>query len=194
MAFPGILATIAGGTAVGGAVTSAIGSLFGGQAQANLMRYQAGVAEINAKIAKQDAAYAREAGEVEAQQVGMRTRAEVGATRAGIGAGNIDISSGSAARVIQSETAIGAENQAITRANAAKRAYGFEVKGAEDVAQAGAYRMGATTSLISGDIGATSSIIGAAGSVASKWLQAGQYFPGAAGGAPGGTDPNTVYA
>jgi hypothetical protein len=176
MADPVSIAAIGMGTAAAGGATGVIGSLFQGQAQSNMYKYQAGVAQVNAKVANQDAQYATEAGNVEATNSGLRTRAEVGTTRAGMAAGNVDINSGSGARVVSSETAIGQENEATIRANAAKRAYGFEVKAAGDTATAGAMDVAATTSIESGDIGAISSVIGAAGSVSSKWLQAGQVF------------------
>jgi hypothetical protein len=85
--------------------------------------------------------------------------------------------------VLSSETAITQQNEAITRANAAKRAYGFNVAAAEDTAQAGAYKVAASTSEEAGELGAVSSIIGGAGSVSSKWLQASQ--SGAFGGGGG---------
>jgi|SRR5580693_1534402 hypothetical protein len=172
----GPTAAIGVGSTAAGGVMGVIGSLFQGQAQSNMYKYQAGVAQVNAKVANQDAQYATEAGNVEATNSGLRTRAEVGTTRAGMAAGNVDINSGSGARVVSSETAIGQENEATIRANAAKRAYGFEVKAAGDTATAGAMDVAATTSIESGDIGAISSVIGAAGSVSSKWLQAGQVF------------------
>lgn len=195
MADPVTLATIGIGSAAAGGGISAIGNLFSGQAQSNMFKYQAGVAQANATVAKQDAQYAVASGEVEAQQSGMKTRFQEGATRVGIASGNIDVGSGSAGKVISSETAIGQENAGIIRANAAKRAYGFNVGAAEDVAQAGAYKVGAETSLISGDIGAVSSILGAAGSVSSKWLQAGQSFgtgTGSSSGSSGVSDPNSA--
>ena len=176
MADPVTLAAIGIGSAAAGGLTSAIGSLFSGQAQSNMYKYQAGVATANAAIAKQDAAYAIASGEVEAQQSGMKTRFQEGATKVGIAAGNIDTSTGSAGKVIASETEIGQENEAVIRANAAKKAYGFEVGAAEDVAQAGAYTVAGETSVTAGDIGAVSSVLGAAGNVSSKWLQASQAF------------------
>jgi hypothetical protein len=169
------------GASAAGAGIGAIGSLFQGSAQSNMYKYQAGVAQVNATVAKQDAQYATQAGEVEAQNSGMRTRAEVGSTRAGMAAGNVDITSGSGARVIASETEIGQQNEATIRANAAKRAYGFDVKAAADTAQAGAYDVAASTSQTSGVLGAVSSVIGGAGNVAAKWAQYGQSF-GSGGG------------
>lgn len=175
MAFPAVLAGVGIASSAAGAVTSALGSQYQGQAQAGMYNYQAGVAQMNAQLAEQNANYAVASGEVEAQQSGMRTRAQVGATKTGISAGNIDVNSGSAGKVVSSETEIGQQNQGIIRANAAKRAYGFQVQGAEDVAQAGAYETAAQTSQTAGGIGAISSILGGVGSVSSKWLQASQY-------------------
>ncbi len=164
------------GASAAGGVVGAIGNLFQGKAQSNMYQYQAGVARVNATIAKQDSDYAREAGGVEAQQSGMRTRAEVGSTRAGMAAGNVDINTGSGARVVKSEIEIGQQNQATIQANAAKRAYGFDVKAAGDTATAGAMDVAATTSREAGDINAISTIIGTAGNVSSKWLQYRQSF------------------
>ena len=176
MAFPAILAGVGMGAGALGGITSAIGNLFSGQAQKKMYDYQAGVALANAKVAKQDAQYALDSGEVEAQQAGMRGRFQQGATKVGIASGNIDTSTGSGGKVLASETEVTQENEGVIRANAAKRAYGFEVGAAEDVAQSSADIAAGKTSVTAGDIGATSSILGAAGSVSSKWLQASQAF------------------
>lgn len=187
------LAGVGAGASAAGGILGAFGSLYQGQAQSNLYNYQAGVAQINANLAKQDANYATEAGEVSAEEAGMRGRQEIGAIRSGIAAGNIDTGSGSASRVISSQTGITQMNEGVIRADAAKRAYGFNVKGAMDIAQAGVDTTAAATSLTAGDIGAASSIIGAAGSVSSKWLQAGQYFGSGNSGSPANVNPDSAY-
>lgn len=175
MAAPAVIAGIGmAGTAVGG-IIGAMGSKYQGQAQANQFNYQAGVAQVNATVAKQDAAYAEAAGDVESQQAGMKGRAQTGATRVGFGAGNV--SGGSTNRVLASETELTQQNEATIRANSAKKAYGYDVKGAEDIAQAGADTVAAQTSLTSGNIGAISSIIGGATGVTSQYLKYQQYFP-----------------
>ena len=176
MADPVTLAGVGLGSTLAGGLASAFGSEYSGKAAAGMYNYQAGVADVNATLAKQDAVYAESAGEVEAQQSGMKTRTQVGQTRADFAAGNVNAGTGTAGKVIASETEIGQFEQAQIRQNAAYRAYGFNVKGAEDVAQAGAYRTAAATSTTAGDIGAVSSILGSVGSVSSKWAQAGQSF------------------
>ena len=194
MAFPAVLAGVGMGAGALGGVTSAIGNLFSGQAQSNMYNYQAGVALANAKVAKQDAAYATASGEVEAQQAGMRGRFQQGATKVGIASGNIDTSTGSGSQVLKSETEVTQENEGVIRANAAKRAYGFEVGAAEDVAQSSAYKVAGETSVTAGDIGAVSSILGAAGNVSSKWLQAGQSFGFGDTGGDAGAGKSGVYS
>ena len=72
MADPASLAAIGIGSTAAGAITSAFGAQYQGAAQANMYQYQAGVARANATLAKQDATYAREAGETEAQEMGMK--------------------------------------------------------------------------------------------------------------------------
>ena len=157
-----------------GAGVQAWGDWFSGQAQSNMYKYQAGVALANAQIAKQDAIYATSIGEVEAQQSGMRTRAQVGATRVGYGAGNISTATGSAARVIRSETALGQANEATIRASAAKRAYGFNVAAAGDIATAGADQAAASNAVTASYFNIASTIIGGAGQVATQYSRAQQ--------------------
>lgn len=182
MADPVSLGAVGIGSTALGALTSAFGAKYSGDAQAAMYNYQAGVARVNATLAQQDANYATSAGEVEAQESGMKTASEVAATRAGFGASNIDVNTGSHAAVTGSETEIGQFEQQAIRANAAKTAFGFNVKAAQDTAQAGAYDTAATTSKTSGDISAVSSLISGFGSVSSKWLQAKQVGIGSGSG------------
>lgn len=164
------------GATAGGAIMGAVGSAAKGQSEAQMYNYQAGVARVNAQIAKQDANYTLEAGGVQGQQAGMRERATIGATRAGFGASNVGGTSKNA--VISSEIEVGQQNQGIIAANAAKRAYGYEVGAAGDTATAGALDFSASNAKTAGDIGAVSSILGGVSSVSSKWLQMGPAFGG----------------
>lgn len=148
--------------------------MFSGQAQANMYNYQAAVAQINQQIMQQNASWATQEGEVQAQQSGMKTRAQVATTQAQQGAGNLDVRSGSNARVQASELEIGEEDQALIRSNAAQRAYGFEVQGFQYAAQASSDKAAASNSQTAGTISAVSSLLGGAGSVSSKWLQGSQ--------------------
>jgi hypothetical protein len=175
-----------GATALGGA-TSAAGSIMGGQSQAAMYQYQSGVALMNQQIAKQNADYAVYSGEVEAQRQGIKTREEIGQTIAQQGAGNLAVGSGSNARVVESERRVGAQDAALIRSDAAKRAYGYEVEALKYGAESTLDLMAGEKSKTAGYIGAASSLLGAAGSVSSKWLQASSV--GLVGGKSGGLLP-----
>lgn len=182
MADPITIAAI--GATAGGAIMGAVGSEAKGKSEAQMYNYQAGVARVNAQIATQDANYTLAAGGVQGEQAGMRERATVGATRAGFGASNVAGASKNA--VVSSEIEVGQQNQGIIAANAAKRAYGFEVGAASDTATAGALDFSATNAKEAGDIGAVSSILGGVSSVSSKWLQMGPAFGGGGSSTQGG--------
>lgn len=160
-------------TVIGGAM-SAYGKAQQGAAQGRMFDYQAGIAQMNQKIALQNADYERNVGEIAAQESGMKTRAQVGATTAAQAASGLDVNAGSTSDVRTSETEIGQYNEAIIRANAARRAYGYDVEATQDVAQAGLYRMAASTSRAGGDIGAITSLLSMGTSVADKYLAARQ--------------------
>lgn len=177
------ISMIAIGSTIAGTITSATAANYSGQASANMYNYQAGIAQANKVLAQQDANYAISSGEVAAQQSGMKTRAQVGATRAGFGASNV--AGGSQDAVLKSETDIGQEDQALIRSNAAKRAFGFNVEAAKDTAQGQVYKTAAETSQETGRLGVLSSIIGGASNVAGKWLQYKQYFGSGDSGAFG---------
>ena len=170
------------GLQAAGSVVGAMGAQYQGNAQANMYNYQAGLAVQNSILAKQDSNYTLSAGEVEEQQLGMKTRAQIGATRAGFGASNVDVNTGSSSRVTSSETEIGQEEESVSQANTLKKAYGFSVKSAQDVAQSNVYSTAAQTSKESGNINALSTIIGGASGVASKWMQYSTNFGSPSGG------------
>lgn len=162
------------GTAVVGGITGAVGAESAGQAKSSAALYQAGVAGINTKVATQNADYMRETGEIDARRSGLKTADAIARTRVAQSGSGVDINSGSPAAVTESEHAIGVEDQATIRNNAARRAYGFDVqaeserqKGVMDVAEASNARK-------AGGLGALTSILGAAASVSSKWSQAKQ--------------------
>ena len=174
MADPVTLAGVSmGATALGG-LTQAIGASYSGEAQAGAYTYKAGIAALNTQIAHQNADYERAAGEVSAQESGMRTRAEAGQAKAISGASSLDVNTGSKAALQSSIEEIGGENQGIIRSNAARRAYGYEVEATQFEAERQLDLGAAKMSRAGGTIGAISSLLGAGGSVASKWLQGNQ--------------------
>jgi hypothetical protein len=141
-----------------------------------MYNYQAAVAQQNREINLQNADYARHKGEAEAQQRGLAEKAREGSIIAGLGASNLDVNSGSAKDVIQSQEELGSFNQSMIRSNAAKTAYGFEVSAAGNEAEGSALRASASNAETASEFRAASSILGGASSVASKWYQFGPAF------------------
>lgn len=171
MADPVSLGVMSIGASTGGSLLSAFGASKSGAAQSRAYQYQAGVAELNRKIALQNRDYALATGETEAQRYGMQASQRMGAIRAGIGASGIDIGSGSKAAVQESQQTVSKIDLDQIRNNAARKAYGFEVEASQDAAQTGLYTRAAADAAEAGQIKALGSLVSGAGSVASKWYQ-----------------------
>lgn len=190
-----------------GQIIQTMGQAFGFQVQAqqygyqaNIATYQAAVADMNKQIATSNANYARDTGEVEAQQSGMKSRYDLGVMIANQASSGVSVSGGSATRVRESMIDIGYHDQATIRSSAAMTAYGYDVEAVQYGAQADVQRYTATMNQAqaadaiqaagiteqalpleekaiglaqtSGAINEISSLVGGAGSVSSKWMQA----------------------
>lgn len=164
-----LLTTIAGG------VAQAAGAKQQATAQAQAYRYQAGIADVNAKLAAQNADWSRAAGETDAMQLGLKERVVQGKIRAAQGASGLDVNSGTALDVQDSAKKVSDIDVAQSRTNAARRAYGYEVEAYNATAQGKLYQASASNAEQAGKINVLSSFLGTASSVSNKWLQAKQY-------------------
>jgi len=182
------------GTSAASAAVGAVGSLISGFGQKKMANYQAAVAGINAQVAQQNADYTRAVGEVKTEEEGMAARGKLGAIRAALATSGIDLTSGSAARVQESEEELGAYSQALIRSDAAKRAYGYEVEKAGNIAQSNMYKTAGSQAALAGEIGAFGSILGGVSSVSSKWLQGKTVglWSGTTSTVPPGYNPNAL--
>jgi hypothetical protein len=178
----GIGATIAGGT------LAAHGAEQTGIAQQRMYDYQAGVAKINSQIDLQNRDYALHVGDEQNRQYGMHAAQTSANIKSAQAASGIDVNSGSAVKVRNSETAITHIDESQIRENASKVAYDYETKSGMDLNQATLDTMAGTNAKMAGDINSEASIIGTVGSVASKWSQGSQM--GMFGGS-GGISANT---
>lgn len=160
-----------GATALGGGV-SAIGALQGGKSSQAMYEYRAGVADVNRIIAEQNADYDLKVGEAQAQKVGMEGRYKVGQQVARQSGSGIDINTGSKSRVIESVQEIATHDQSVVRHEAAKKAYDHRVQALEHSTQGQIYRAAGAQSRTASKYAALGSILGTAGSVASKWTDA----------------------
>lgn len=162
------------GASLAGGIMSAQGAEKSGQAQQQMFNYQAQVAMINSQIDKQNADYARNYGEQQSVIEGMKASQQAGAIKAAQGASNIDVNSGSAVEVQESQRKITSLDLTQIRSNAAKTAYDFDVKSVMDTNQATLDVMAGQNAKMTGDINATASILGTVSSVSSKWIQGSQ--------------------
>ena len=164
MAFAPELALIA--TAIGTGVTM-YGQYQQGQATAARNMANAANNQALAAVAMKNAQYDIASGEVKAQQAGLVSRAALG--RIGAFAGARNIAGASLEDTKKSQLAIGTENQAIQRADAAHAAYGEDIQAAERTAQASGDIFAARTATSAADIAMLGSFASGVGSVAGKW-------------------------
>lgn len=163
--------TVGLGATVAGGLLSAFGASKQGSAQQSMYNYRAQVSRINAQINRQNAEWARTKGEAEATQYGMKAAQQRGAIKAAQGASGIDVNSGSAKEVQQSQEKIKSMDLATIRENAAKIAYDYESKAVMDENQAGLDTMAGNYAKEAGNLKSLESIIGTVSTVSSKWQQ-----------------------
>jgi hypothetical protein len=130
--------------AVGGAIASFGAGITSGEsgalsatAQGEAASYQAQVARNNATISGYNATEAEQAGEVQAQATSMQG-AEAGAkVKTALAANNVDVNTGSAAKVEEGEREVNQLNTETVLNNANLAAYGYRNQAAAYTAQAG---------------------------------------------------------
>lgn len=183
MADPGTMAAVGIGADIGKTIFGAFGASESSKAQAAQYKYKAGLALMNQKINKQNAAWAREAGDINAEISGVKSRQEIGGTKARQGASGLDVNTGTPAQVREDQGAVAKFEQDMIRYDASKTAYGYEAKAASDEAEANMMNAAARSAEKAGNLNIFSSILGGASSVAGKWMQ---WNSVAGGGSSGG--------
>lgn len=168
------LAGLSIGATIAGGAAQAQGAAFSGQAQQQSYLYQAGVANINQQIAKQNQDYALNAGEQQAEKYGMAGGQRLGSIKASQGSSGLDVNSGSAVAVRAGESKVIHMDLDQIRSNAAKTAYDYDTQATGFENQAKLYRMAGANAKTAASINVESSILGTASSVAGKWLQGSQ--------------------
>jgi hypothetical protein len=162
------VSAIAGGV---GAVTTAVGAISSANANAASASYSAQVARNNATIAGQNAQYASEAGAEKTAEQSMRSRAALGAMRAGIAANGVDVNSGSAADEQTGQREIGDLNTQQTAQNAALTAYGYRTQQTSFTAQSQLEEQQAGQDITGGIVSAGGDLLSGASSVGGKYSQ-----------------------
>jgi hypothetical protein len=162
--------------AIAGAGISAAGSYSSMEAQGSNAAYQAQVAANNAKQAMINAGMETQAGEIEAGNQGLKTRAAVGMTKARQGASGVDVNTGSAPKVRAAESELGMLDALTIRSNAAKKAYGYEVAATSDTAESGLLTMESEEAKSAAAVAALVSFLGSASSAGGSYAK---YLSGA---------------
>lgn len=147
--------------------TSAVGGLLKGIGTSSADKFNAAVAAQNSQLADQYKTWSMAAGEAQYGEEGMRTRAKVGAIKAGQAASNIDVNTGSARDVQASESALGALSGLTIRSNAARQAYGYEVKSQQDLTEAELYKKEAGQAQLQGAM----TFLGGAAKTGAEWIK-----------------------
>lgn len=165
------MGTIGLGTSLAGGLLSAYGNYQSGVANEKMYNYRAAVADINSKINMQNSDYALTVGEKQGVQYGMKAAQTQGQIKVGQAASGLDVNTGSAKNVQDSQSKITRMDLDTIRSNAAKTAYDYRVAATSDQNQAAMDRAAASNAKRAGTLGALGSLIGTASSVSSKWMQ-----------------------
>jgi hypothetical protein len=154
---------------VGGALNSAIGGYYGAKSQQSGLRFQADIADVNARIAELGAQSALDRGQRQVGALTLQAGRLKSRQRAAMAANGIDLGVGSAAEV-QASTDIMKEIDVDTIiANAVRTAWGYRVEATNY--QNDAMMKRATARTISPLATGVASLLGSAGSVASTWYR-----------------------
>ena len=159
------------GMQAGGTVVSAASQFFQGQ-------YNKKIAKYNADVANMQARDAIERGTEQEQQFRIGVRRMIGSQRVGFASQGVDVNKGSAVDVQADAQRLGELDALAIRSNAAREAWGFKV-------QATNYQNQGRMAAMSGTMGAISSLaVGGAQSYAtySAFNSAGAFNTGGGGG------------
>lgn len=157
---------IATGATVASTAIGAMGAIQQGNAAKAAGNYNAQVAAQNAQIATQNANYTAAQGEQNVAAAGAETRAKVAAITANQGASGVDINSGSAVDVRQSEAKLGMLNALNVRSQAVRQAYGLQTDAAGYTAQSQLDKANAKASKTAGYLSAGTTVLGGVGKAA----------------------------
>ena len=152
-----------------GTAASVYGQVQAGQAQAADAKYQGQIAANNATIAQQNAQRASAAGQAQATATSLKSAATMGRIRAAEAASGVDVNTGSASDVQESQREVGQLDTLTAENNALLNAYGYKVAATSDTAQSTIDSATATQATTGADIGAAGTLLGNASSLGFKW-------------------------
>jgi hypothetical protein len=150
-------------------VMGAVGSIQQGQAASRQAEYQAQVARNNQTIASQNANYASNVGETQAQAQDLKNRAQLGVIEAAQSASGLSFDSPTLRDVREGSANVLRMDTLNTAQNAQLRARAYTAQAGNYGAEAGLQTAAAGDARRAGTFGAVSSILSGGSSFAEKW-------------------------
>ena len=151
-----------------GTTMTVLGTLASAGSQYQAAKSGQAMAEQNAKLAEQQGMASLAQGRMEQEKVARRARQIQGSQRAAYGASGVDISSGSPLEIQADTEYQAAQDKALIRYNSELKKWGFDVESANYKRQAAQQGNMANSALVSGLLGAGSSILNGSGMLGSK--------------------------
>jgi hypothetical protein len=148
---------------------SAYGQIQAGQQAQAAADYNAAVARNNQIIADRQAEDAVKRGQVAEEEQRRRTRAIAGTQRAALAASGVQLDQGSPADILADTAQFGELDALTIRNNAEREAYGYRVQGMNFGAEAGLQQGRASSAMTGAYLGAGSTLLSGATSVADRW-------------------------
>ena len=130
-------------------------------------KYEAKLADSNAKAESQRAIDAIDRGRIESRRYQRKLGQEMGAQNAALAANGIDITFGSAANVRGDTAMFGREDVQAINENARREAMGFDINAVNYLSVAKSSRKQATGAIVQGAFGVASTVLGGATQFAS---------------------------
>lgn len=169
MCDPVTLTVVAVGATVLAGGVQAYGQIQQGNAINSQMKYEAKVADRNAKITDQAKLDAARRSEREQLNHWRRVAQAMGEQRAEFAAGGLDVNFGTPAEVVEDTMLIGMEDSSTIAANTKKEIEGYDLEKANYKDAAAAARMRGKAAKQAGKIGALGTVLGTAAQVAGKF-------------------------
>jgi hypothetical protein len=160
----------AAGLGTAGGLVKAYGDIEGGLATKNASNYAAQVAANNAAIATQNADYTEKSGRVQAEAVSLKGAAQAGKIKAGQAASGVDVNTGSAADVQESQREVSKVDTETSLSNAELQAYGYRTQATNFEAQSELDKAEAKQGEEAGYIGAAGDLLSAAKGALSPFI------------------------
>ncbi len=173
-----------------GAASNVAGSYFSARGQQSALRYQADIADTNARLSELSAQSELVRGQREEQASRLRTAQLKSSQRVALAANGIDLGQGSAAEILTSTDYMGEVDANTIAANAVRQAWGYRTQGMNYQNEALMRR--ATASAINPGMTAATTLLSEAGRVASAWYgmdKAGAFLPSDVAAANKSADP-----